>query len=81
MLSQPGELAMPLRWISMMHGRVGCDISGSTGVSDGNAAIKLLLAGAQTVQVASALYRHGISYVEVMQHELQSWMESHSFKK
>jgi len=80
-LSQAGELAMPLRWISMMHGRVDCDISGSTGVSDGNAAIKLLLAGAQTVQVASALYRHGIPYIEVMQHELQSWMESHNFKK
>jgi len=80
-LSQPGELAMPLRWIALMHGHIDCDISASTGVSDGNAAIKLLLAGAQTVQVASALYRHGAQYLDVMHHELSSWMESHNFEK
>ena len=80
-LSQPGELAMPLRWIAMMHERVNCDLSASTGVADGQAAIKLLLAGATTVQVASALYRHGIGYLDVMHHELTSWMETHEFEK
>lgn len=79
-LSAPGELAMPLRWIAMMNGRVGCDLSASTGVADGKAAVKLLLSGANTVQVASALYRHGISYLEVMHQELRDWMESKGFE-
>ncbi|MDN5349633.1 MAG: hypothetical protein PWQ54_1029 [Bacteroidales bacterium] len=80
-LSHPGEISLPLRWIALMHGHVGCDISASTGVADGLAAAKLLLAGAKTVQVASALYRHGIPYLDVMHHELSSWMETHNFEK
>ncbi|HOI31281.1 MAG: dihydroorotate dehydrogenase-like protein [Bacteroidales bacterium] len=80
-LSQPGEITMPLRWIALMHGHTGCDLSASTGVSDGMAVAKLLLAGATTVQVASALYNHGIPYLDVMHHELTTWMESHNFSK
>lgn len=80
-LSNPGELSMPLRWIAMLHGRIGCDMAGSTGVADGKAVAKLLLAGATSVQVASAFYRHGIGYASVMHNELREWMEQHDFKK
>lgn len=80
-LSQPGEITMPLRWIAMMYGHAGCDLSASTGVSDGMAVAKLLLAGATTVQVASALYHHGVPYLDVMHHELTNWMESQNFTK
>lgn len=80
-LSYAGEISMPLRWISMMSGRIGCELAASTGVEDGKAVIKLLLAGANVVQVASALYRHGTSYFEVLNHELSEWMEQHNFKK
>ncbi|MBK9292369.1 MAG: dihydroorotate dehydrogenase-like protein [Bacteroidetes bacterium] len=80
-LSSPGELSMPLRWIAMLHGRMGCDMAGSTGVADGKAVAKLLLAGASVAQVASAFYRHGIGYASVMHNELREWMEQHDFKK
>jgi dihydroorotate dehydrogenase (fumarate) len=79
-LSTAGEISMPLRWIAMMAGRVGCDLSASTGVADGKAAIKLLLAGADTVQVASALYRHGIGYMDIIHNDLREWMEQQAFK-
>lgn len=79
-LSHPSEIAMPLRWISMLSGRLACDISASTGVSDEKAVIKLLLAGADTVQIASVLYRHGINYVGVMHNALREWMEQHQFQ-
>ncbi len=79
-LSYPGEISMPLRWISMLSGRLNCDLSASTGVADGKAVVKLLLAGADTVQVASALYRHGIGFVGIMHNELREWMEQHGFE-
>lgn len=79
-LSYPGEISMPLRWISMLSNSIPVDLSASTGVSDGRAVIKLLLAGASTVQVASALYRHGIGFVGIMHNELREWMEQHEFK-
>jgi dihydroorotate dehydrogenase (fumarate) len=79
-LSHAGEITMPLRWISMMSGHVGCDLAASTGVEDGKAVIKLLLAGANAVQVASALYRHGTGYFELLNHELSEWMDQHNFE-
>lgn len=80
-LSFPGEISMPLRWISMLSGRIPCDISASTGVADGKSVVKLLLAGASTVQVASALYRHGVNYLGIMHNELAEWMDQQQFGK
>jgi dihydroorotate dehydrogenase (fumarate) len=50
-LSSPGELALSLRWIAIMANKVDCDLAASTGVHDGDAVIKQLLAGAKAVQV------------------------------
>ncbi len=80
-LSTANEISMPLRWIAMMSGRLDCDISASTGVADGKSAIKLLLAGADTVQVASALYRHGVNYMGVIHNEIREWMEQQAFER
>ncbi len=79
-LSHPGDLAQSLRWVAIMHGRVGCEISASTGVHDGDAVIKQLLAGAQTVQVASCLYREGLEAVRGMNERLATWMQSKNYQ-
>lgn len=55
--SSPAELAISLRWIAMLSGQVHCDLAASTGIHDGKAVIKQLLAGAKAVQVASVLYK------------------------
>lgn len=76
-ISGPQEYLMPLRWISMVSGRAGCDLCASTGIHDGKTAVKLLLAGASSVQVVSALYDKGISQLEVMNNDIRTWMEAH----
>ncbi|MCG8477649.1 MAG: dihydroorotate dehydrogenase-like protein [Spirochaetales bacterium] len=73
-LSTPELLHVSLRWIAIMRGYVACDLAASTGVHDGNAVIKQLLAGADAVQVASALYRSGIEVVTEMNERLRAWM-------
>lgn len=80
-LSSPSDIANSLRWIAIMSQRVSCDLAASTGVHNGKAAIKQLLAGAHAVQVASALYKSGPSVIEEMITELKSWMRYHKFKK
>jgi dihydroorotate dehydrogenase (fumarate) len=72
--STAGELAMSLRWIALMSKRVTCDLAASTGVHDGQAVIKQILAGAKVVQVVSVLYQNGSGYIQEMLQELQSWM-------
>jgi dihydroorotate dehydrogenase (fumarate) len=78
-ISSPSDLALSLRWIAIMANRVNCDLSASTGISDSKAVIKQLLAGANTVQVASALYKNGPAVIKEMNKDLQSWMEQHKF--
>ena len=66
--------AAPLRWVALMADRVGCDLVASTGIHDGAAVIKQILAGAQAVQVVSGLYRNGLNHLQTMAQELQDWM-------
>jgi dihydroorotate dehydrogenase (fumarate) len=79
-LSSPDELPISLRWVALMSGRVDCDLAASTGVHDGNALIKQLLAGARAVQVASTLYKNGIDQIGVMLKRLESWMKEKGFE-
>lgn len=78
-LSSPELLHQSLRWVAIMSGLSKCDIAASTGVHDGDAVIKQILAGAQTVQVASVLYKKGISVVSEMNDRLTRWMDSKGF--
>jgi dihydroorotate dehydrogenase (fumarate) len=80
-LSRSSDLAISLRWMSILSGRVGCDLIASTGVHDGASVVKELLAGADAVQVVSSLYKHGINYLEDMTEDLKAWMERHGFEK
>jgi dihydroorotate dehydrogenase (fumarate) len=77
--STPSDLCMSLRWIAIMAEKVNCDLAASTGVHDGDAVIKQLLAGAATVQVASALYDNGIGQIREMLNRLEAWMEKKHF--
>lgn len=79
-LSTTGDLAMSLRWIAMMSQKVDCDLVASTGVHDGEAVIKQLLAGAQAVQVVSALYKNGPLYIQAMLDKLEDWMTRHGYE-
>ncbi len=78
--SAPSDLSLSLRWVAMLSDHVNCDIAASTGVHDGEALIKQLLAGAKAVQVASVLYKSGFKEIGSMLGELQSWMERKNFQ-
>ena len=80
-LSRPSDIAISLRWMSILSGRIDCDLIASTGVHDGAGVVKELLAGADAVQVVSALYQHGIKYLGNMTRDLKDWMSKHGFEK
>jgi dihydroorotate dehydrogenase (fumarate) len=74
--SSNDEYTHTLRWISILSGNVKCELSASTGVHDYKAFIKLLLAGATTVQIASALYREGFEVIPEILGKTAEWMKS-----
>ena len=79
-LSTGDEYVHTLRWISILSGHAKCDLSASTGVHDHKAFIKLILAGATTVQIASALYKEGLDVIPEILNNTVEWMKEHKFK-
>jgi dihydroorotate dehydrogenase (fumarate) len=77
--STPGENTLTLRWIAMLADKIQCDIAASTGIHDGEAVIKQLLAGAKAVQIASVLYQKGFEQIGVMLSEIETWMDKNQF--
>lgn len=73
--STPGEMHNSLRWIAILGKRVKCELAASTGVHDGEAVVKQILAGANAVMVASAIYKHGPEYIIEMKKQLDAWMD------
>ena len=77
--SSSHELYTSLRWISILHGQVGCQLSASTGVHSAQDTIKMLLAGADTVQLCSTLYRHGVGQISEILDGIRLWMSRKGF--
>ncbi len=79
--SFPSEIRRTLRWVGLLSDKVEkIDISASTGVHDSEAVIKLLLAGASTVQVCSVLYQEGFERIGEIKEEIEKWMDEKKFK-
>lgn len=80
-LSTPNDLRQSLRWISLVTDKFRkIDVSGSTGIHDSDSAIKIILAGAKTVQVCSALYKNGPEYLKTIIDGIQGWMAEKEFE-
>jgi dihydroorotate dehydrogenase (fumarate) len=78
-LSDSSELLLRLRWLAILRGRVRCALAVTGGVATPNDGIKAILAGADAVQMVSAILRHGPTYFTLMREELSRWMESLQF--
>lgn len=76
-LSTNAELLLRLRWIALLHGRIRPSLALSGGVAVKEDGIKAILAGADAVQVVSALLRHGPGYVATLRKGLEDWLAWH----
>jgi dihydroorotate dehydrogenase (fumarate) len=74
-ISSKGDYLVPLRWIALLHGKVKASLIGNTGVLDGHDAVRMILAGADAVQVVSAVYKRNIGHIRTMLDQLSGWMD------
>ena len=79
-LSHESDYLLTLRWLAMMSNRVNCDLASSTGVHSWETAVKMILAGSQAVQVASALYDKGFGFIGEINQKLSDWMTEHHYE-
>ncbi len=80
LLSTPQAMRLPLRWTAILHGRVKAGLAASGGIHSGEDALKMLMAGADAVMVASMLFKEGPESVEQMLTEMRDWMEEREYE-
>jgi dihydroorotate dehydrogenase (fumarate) len=74
-LSSPEEYKLPLRYAGLLSGEIEADIIGNTGIYTGKDVLKVILAGANNVQIVSTLYKNGVNHIESMLKEMTEWMD------
>lgn len=79
--SSPADIRRSLRWIGIVSAALPkLEIAASTGIHDGEALIKQLLAGAQVAQVCSTVYINGSQVIAGMLGELSDFMDKWNFQ-
>jgi len=80
-LSHSTDYLMPLRWTGLMANRIDCDIAATTGIHSGETAIKMILAGATAVQLASSIYMKGAGHLLKITDDIERWMTKKGYSK
>lgn len=75
-LSEPSDLLLRLRWLSILSPDFPGSLACSGGVHSAADAAKALLVGADVVQVVSAVLKHGPDRLAELVAGLEAWMES-----
>ena len=77
--SHRNELQLRLRWLSILRGQSSVSLAATGGAHLAEDVLRLLLAGADVVMLASVLIRHGPRYLETLLNEISLWMETKGF--
>jgi dihydroorotate dehydrogenase (fumarate) len=78
-LSSSAELPLRLRWVAALAGKVRASLAVTGGVHDAVDVVKSVMAGADAVQLVSALLRHGPARLTGLRAELEQWMAKHEW--
>ena len=73
-LSTSADNLLAMRWIAVLHGRCRLSLAASGGVHNTDDALKMLLAGADVVHLASVLLLRGPAALAEMLDGLRQWM-------
>ncbi|KOH42743.1 dihydroorotate dehydrogenase-like protein [Sunxiuqinia dokdonensis] len=79
--SSPAEMSRTLRWVGLVNSALPkLEIAASTGIHDGAAVAKQLLAGAQVAQLCSVVYIEGAQVLNGILSDLEAFMEKWNFE-
>lgn len=79
-LSTSAELRLPLRWISILYGKVDVDFALTSGVHSYRDVIKTMMAGAKVAMTASNLLHNGEQVVGQILTDLDAWMKEREYE-
>ena len=78
-LSTSADVLLTMRWIAILRGRTRLTLAATGGVHNADDALKMLLAGADVVHMASALLRRGPQVLTEVLPGMTRWMEAREY--
>jgi dihydroorotate dehydrogenase (fumarate) len=79
-LSTPEEALLRIRWIAILRGQTTMTLAATGGVHGAEEVLKLLLAGADVVHLASCLLKYGPARLGEILREVEEWMAARGFE-
>lgn len=80
-LSQPEDNRLTLRFAGLLYGNIKGNICSNTGIFTGGDVIKMILAGADCVQVVSTVYKNKIDVIKSIVADIQKWMDEKGYSR
>lgn len=78
--SQSDDKKLSLRFAALTFDNIKGQIIASNGIHTGEDMIKVMLAGADAVQIVSTLYKNGFDAIPKMLDEVEAWMDKKGYK-
>ena len=78
-LSTSADVLLTMRWIAILRGRTGLTLAATGGVHTADDALKMLLAGADVVHMASAVLQRGPQVLKEVLEGIERWMEAREY--
>jgi dihydroorotate dehydrogenase (fumarate) len=79
-LSTSVDLRLPLRWISILYGKLNADLALTSGIHTSRDVLKAMMAGAQVAMLASELLWDGSPQrVKAILEQMNTWMEEREY--
>jgi dihydroorotate dehydrogenase (fumarate) len=79
-LSNSEDNRLPLRFAGLLYGNTNASVCTNTGIMNGSDVIKMILAGADCVQIVSTVYLNQIEVISSMVKEMEKWMDAKGYK-
>ena len=78
-LSSSADVLLTMRWIAILRGRTRLTLAATGGVHTAKDALKMLLAGADAVHMASAVLQRGPLALKEVLAGIEQWMEAREY--
>jgi dihydroorotate dehydrogenase (fumarate) len=78
-LSTSADMRLPLRWVSILYGKINADLALTSGVHTAKDIIKAMMAGAKVAMIASTLLHNGEQIVPMLLNDLEEWMKEREY--
>lgn len=78
-MSNQGDYRLALRYAGLLFGQTNASVCCNTGIYEGNDVVKMILAGADCVQIVSTLYKNKPEYITTILQDIEAFMDKNGF--